>query len=158
MITFNNLQSVLAEFGNELCAKYKDKLTQDNRIASGKLISSVNSKVVVNGNEFVVELSLEGWWKYIEYGTRPHMPPVNKILEWVRVKRILPTPMSNGKLPTEKQLSWMIAKKIERVGTEGTPNLTDSIYETLNEYEMKIEEAIDKDILGCLDEILTFMK
>lgn len=158
MIEFKHLQSVLAEFGNELCTKYKDKLTQDNRIASGKLISSVNSKVVVNGNEFVVELSLEDWWKYIEYGTRPHMPPVNKILEWVKVKQILPTPMANGKLPTEQQLAWMIAKKIDRVGTEGTPNLTDSIDETLNEYEMKIEEAIDKDILGCLDEILTFMK
>lgn len=158
MIKFDNLQSVLAEFGNALCERYKEKLTQDNRIASGKLISSVNSKVVVNNNEFIVELSLEDWWKYIEYGTRPHMPPVNKILEWVTVKQILPTPMANGKLPTEKQLAWMIAKKIERVGTEGTPNLTNSIDEMVSTYEIKIEEALDQDILGCLDEILTFFQ
>lgn len=158
MIEFNNLQRVLAEFGNALSERYKEKLTEDNRIASGRLISSVNSKVVVNDNEFIVELNLEDWWKFIEYGTKPHMPPVSKILEWVKVKQILPTPMANGKLPTEQQLAWMIAKKIERVGTEGTPNLTDSIDETLNEYEMKIEEAIDKDILGSLDEILAIFK
>ena len=158
MIKFDNLQRVLAEFGNALSERYKEKLTEDDRIASGRLISSVNSKVVVGNNEFIVELSLEDWWKYIEYGTRPHMPPVNKILEWVRVKRILPTPMSNGKLPTEKQLSWMIAKKIERVGTEGTPNLTDSIDEMVNEYELKIEEALDADVLSCIDDIFTIFK
>lgn len=154
MIKFDNLQKVLAEFGNALSERYKEKLTEDDRIASGRLISSVNSKVVVDNNEFVVELSLEDWWKYIEYGTKPHFPPVSKILEWVNVKRILPTPMANGKLPTEKQLAWMIAKKIERVGTEGTPNLSDSLDEMVMEYETKIEEALDQDVLGCLDELL----
>jgi len=158
MIKFDNLQRVLAEFGNALSEQYKEKLTEDNRIASGRLVSSVNSKVVVNNNEFIVELSLEDWWKYIEYGTKPHMPPVSKILEWVNVKRILPTPMANGKLPTEQQLAWMIAKKIERVGTEGTPNLTNSIDEMVSAYEIKIEDALDKDILGCIDEILTIFQ
>lgn len=155
MIKFDNLQRVLAEFGNALSERYKEKLTEDNRIASGRLISSVNSKVVVNDNEFIVELNLEDWWKFIEYGTKPHMPPVNRILEWVTVKRILPTPMANGKLPTEQQLAWMIAKKIEREGTEGTPNLTESIDEMVNEYEQKIEEALDADVLSCIDDIFT---
>lgn len=158
MIKFDNLQRVLAEFGNALSERYKEKLTEDNRIASGRLISSVNSKVVVNDNEFIVELNLEDWWKFIEYGTKPHMPPVNKILEWVVVKRILPTPMKNGKLPTEQQLAWMIAKKIEREGTEGTPNLTESIDEMVNEYEQKIEEALDADVLSCIDDIFTIFK
>lgn len=155
MIKFDNLQRVLAEFGNALSERYKEKLTEDNRIASGRLISSVNSKVVVNDNEFIVELNLEDWWKFIEYGTKPHMPPVSKILEWVKVKQILPTPMANGKLPTEQQLAWMIAKKIEREGTEGTPNLTESIDEMVNEYEQKIEEALDADVLSCIDDIFT---
>lgn len=157
MIKFDNLQRALAEFGNALSERYKEKLTEDDRIASGRLISSVNSKVVVDNNEFVVELSLEDWWKYIEYGTKPHFPPVSKILEWVTVKRILPTPMANGKLPTEQQLAWMIAKKIERVGTEGTPNLTNSIDEMVSTYEIKIEEALDKDVLGCLDELVLML-
>ena len=154
MIKFDNLQRVLAEFGNALSERYKEKLTEDDRIASGRLISSVNSKVVVDNNEFIVELNLEDWWKYIEFGTKPHFPPVSKILEWVTVKRILPTPMANGKLPTEQQLAWMIAKKIDRVGTEGTPNLSDSLDEMVMDYEAIIEEALDQDVLGCLDELL----
>lgn len=158
MIKFDNIKRVLAEFGNALSEQYKEKLTEDDRIASGRLISSVNSKVVVDNNTFIVELNLEEWWKFIEFGTKPHMPPVNKILEWVKVKQILPTPMANGKLPTEQQLAWMIAKKIDRVGTEGTPNLNETIDETVMDYEHIIEEALDQDVMECFDELLLMLK
>lgn len=151
MIEFKHLQEALAQYAQAITDRYKQNLESSGRIASGELISSISSKVIVNGNEYAIELNLEDYWKYVEEGTRPHFPPVERILEWVKVKRILPTPMPNGKLPTEQQLAWMIAKKIDRVGTEGTPDLENALNEV--DYNAIIEQALDADILECFDEI-----
>lgn len=154
MIQFNHLQQALKDYADAIRDQYKDNLERDNRRATGNLITSINTKVNVDGDEFSIELQLEDYWEYVEWDTRPHFPPTSKILEWVKVKRILPTPMPNGKLPTEKQLAWMIAKKISKEGTEGTHDLEDALVEV--DYENIIEEALDKDIMECLDEILLF--
>jgi hypothetical protein len=152
MIEFKHLQEALGQYSQAIADQYKQNLENSGRRASGQLISSVNTKVTVNDLVFEIELQLEDYWKYVEEGTRPHFPPVSKILEWVKVKQILPTPMANGKLPTEQQLAWMIAKKIDRVGTEGSNDLEHTMEEV--DYNAIIEEALDADILGCLDEIL----
>lgn len=151
MLQFTHLQQALAQYGDAIADRYKTNLEASGRRATGNLITSVNTKVTVNGNEFEVLLQLEDYWKYIEFGTKPHFPPVSKILEWVKIKPILPTPMKNGKLPTEEQLAWMIAKKIDRVGTEGKPDLEEALEEV--DYNAIIEEALDADIMESLDEI-----
>lgn len=156
MVEFKHLQEALAQYAQAITDRYKQNLESSGRKASGELISSVNSKVTVNGNEYAIELNLEDYWKYVEEGTRPHFPPVSKILEWVKVKRILPTPMANGKLPTEQQLAWMIAKKIDRVGTEGTNDLEDTMEEV--DYNTIIEEALDADILECIDDLFALFQ
>lgn len=156
MIEFKHLQEALAHYAQAIADQYKDNLERSGRRATGQLITSVNTVVVVNENEFAIELSLQDYWKFVEEGTSPHFPPISKILEWVKVKQILPTPMANGKLPTEQQLAWMIAKKIDRVGTEGSNDLENTMEEV--DYEAIIEEALDKDILGCLDEILLLVR
>lgn len=151
MIEFRHLQEALAQYAQAIADQYKQNLEDSGRRASGELVSSVNTKVVVDGNEYVIELELQDYWKYVEEGTKPHFPPVSKILEWVKVKQILPTPMANGKLPTEQQLAWMIAKKIDRVGTEGSNDLEHTMEEV--DYNAIIEEALDADIMESLDEI-----
>lgn len=156
MIEFRHLQEALAQYAQAIADKYKTNLESSGRRATGQLITSVNTVVVVNENEFAIELNLQDYWKFVEEGTSPHFPPISKILEWVKVKQILPTPMANGKLPTEQQLAWMIAKKIDRVGTEGSNDLEHTMEEV--DYEAIIEEALDKDILGCLDEILLLVQ
>lgn len=156
MIQFKHLQQALAQYGDAIADRYKTNLEASGRRATGDPISSVNTKVTVNEQSFEIYLELEEYWKYVEEGTRPHFPPVSKILEWVKVKRILPTPMPNGKLPTEQQLAWMIAKKIDRVGTEETPDLENTLNEV--DYNAIIEEALDADILECLDEIILLVE
>lgn len=155
MIQFKHLQEALAQYSQAIADRYKQNLEASGRKASGNLISSVNSKVIVDDTLFVIELQLEDYWKYVEYGTKPHFPPVNKILEWIQVKRIIPYPDKNGKLPTEQQLAWMIAKKIDRVGTEGTPDLENTLQTV--DYEQIISDAFDKDVMEYLDELIALL-
>lgn len=157
MIEFKHLQEALAQYAQAIADKYKDNLESSGRRATGNLITSVNTTVDVNGNEFAIELQLEDYWYYVENGRGAGgFPPVNKILEWIKVKPILPQPDANGKLPTENQLAYLIGRKIANEGFDGTNDLEHTMEEV--DYETIIEEAIAADVMGGLDEILMLMK
>lgn len=157
MIEFKNLQEALAQYAQAIADKYKTNLESSGRRATGQLITSVNTVVVVNENEFAIELNLQDYWKYVEEGRGAgKFPPPDKILEWIRVKPILPTPLANGKLPTEQQLAFLIGRKIANEGFEGSNDLENTMEEV--DYEEQIQEALDKDVLGCLDELLAILK
>lgn len=154
MIEFKNLAKALKDYADAIRDQYKDNLERDNRRATGNLITSINTKIVVDGNTFEIELQLADYWKYVEWDTKPHIPPYDKILEWVKVKPVLPTP-KNGTLPTEEDLAWMISDKIRREGTKGTHDLEDALVEV--DYDHIIEEALDKDVIESIDEIMMIL-
>ena len=108
--------------------------------------------------EYLVVFHLQDYWKYVEGGRPKTMSGGSgelrrKILEWLEVKRILPTPMKNGKLPTPKQLAYLISRKIHKEGYKGTQDLskaTDTIWER---YREEIYDAIDKETSILLSSI-----
>ena len=157
MVEFRHLQEALAQYAQAITDRYKQNLESSGRRASGELISSVNSKVTVNGNEYAIELNLEDYWYYVENGRGAgKFPPPDKILQWIKVKPILPTPMSNGKLPTEKQLAFLIGRKIANEGFEGTHDLDNTMKEV--DYEQIIQDALDMDMMEYVDEIFALFK
>ena len=150
---FENLLQVLWEYGNEVKRIYQMRLEQDGHRATGKLID--NQQVFVNyqGTDFLVTLQLEDYFRYVELGRFPYgdedagpgkLPPVSKILEWVKVKNILPIP-KNGKLPTQEQLAWAISKKIEKVGIKPGRQLAETVEALNRQYIPLIQEAVQKD-------------
>lgn len=157
MIEFRHLQEALAQYAQAIADQYKQNLEDSGRRASGELVSSVNTKVVVDGNEYVIELELQDYWKYVEEG-RPAggFPPVNKILEWIKLKPILPYPDRNGKLPTDNQLAFLIGRKIANEGFEGTYDLERTMDRV--DYETIIEDALAADVMDGFDELLAIFK
>ena len=145
LLNFENLRQTLEEYGQEVRNLYQDKLITHDRVASGELLNSVEFEVEGDGQRWEVSLNVAKYWKYVENDTRPHWPPVNKILEWIRVKPVLPRPDKNGKLPTPEGLAFLIARKISRVGTKGTHDLEESIEEINERYREKIVYAIARD-------------
>lgn len=148
---FNNLRSVLLDYAIALQNKYKDNLLLSDRVATGELVKSVQYKLDFKDKEFTIYLELEDYYKYVENGTKPHFPPVNAILNWIKAKPVLPTPI-NGKLPTPNQLAYLIGRKISEVGTEGSHDLEKSSKTISEEYEELILEALEKDINEDLDQ------
>ncbi len=147
MVEFRNVKSVLNDFGKFLVEEYKDALILNNVNASDTLYNSIQY-IVENGDKSIeVKLSLEDYWKYVENGrSSGKWPPINAILKWVEIKPVLPRPMANGKLPTNQQLAFLIARKIGLEGIKPRPLLQQSInnvYDVMKEY---IEEALAKDI------------
>ena len=158
MIEFKNLQQTLEELGKAIKLRYQENLIESDRKASYNLIESVQYHTVINGYELSIDLEMADYWKYVEDDTKPHWPPIDKILEWVRIKPVLPQPMANGNLPTEKQLAFLISRKINEVGTTGSHDLERTLDEIDDEWDERIIEALDADVWANIDEILLFFK
>lgn len=136
------------DVADKLLADYKAGLDPHN--ASGNLLRSLMMNVIQDGTKFDIRLEGPLYGIFLENGTKPHFPPIDKILEWVRIKPVLPRPMANGKLPTDKQLAFLIARKISQVGTEGT-HLFDKIVDQKN-YVERLSLAIAQELTKEFDE------
>lgn len=145
---FENLTSVLNDFGKFLVEEYKDKLILEDVNASDNLYNSVTYMVERNNTTYEVKLNLMHYWKYVENGRRAgaKMPPISAIEKWIEVKPVLPRPMANGKLPTNKQLAYLIARKISIDGIAPRPLLQQSVDEVWRSMQEFIAEALAKDM------------
>ena len=135
---------------------YMTHIVDTNHSATGNLALNQTKLIVINDHSFEVYLQLEDYWKYLENGTKPHFPPISAIREWIRVKPVLPRPYK-GKLPTETQLAYMIANKIDKVGTQATHLLRNTIKDFNLTQKLQdaianaLEERMDKYIKQYLD-------
>lgn len=153
-LQFTHLKNALTDYAMALQSRYKDNLLQSDRVASGVLINSIQYQLDFQDKLFTVSLNLEDYWKYVENDTRPHFPPPNKILEWIKIKPVLPRPNKNGKLPTPKQLAYLIGRKISKEGTKGSKDLERTLSQLNADYEEIISEALDKDMAENIDFII----
>ena len=113
---------------NQIVELYRKQLESKGIPASGALGDTASVEVEMNGTKLVVSLNLEHYWRYVEYGRRPgKMPPIDNIEEWIRVKPVVPNAL-NGKVPTSRQLAFMIARKIGREGTKARRPLEATVY------------------------------
>lgn len=151
-ITTTNVERVLDEFGREYVALLKQKLEADGRKASGKLLDSLRTEIRAAGTTINVYLHSEDYLKYVDDGRRSgKWPPKDAIERWVHDKPITPYPDRNGKLPTEKQLVFLIQRAIGENGTIKDKNYGGGSYtvETLDElypkYQARLQEALIAD-------------
>lgn len=146
---------VLKEYAIELRNTLQDSYITDDRIATGDLLNSVEYIIEKDDRQIEVSLQLKEWRKYVEEDTKPHFPPPDAMLNYIKAKPILPKPDNNGKLPTPNQLAYLIGRKISEVGTTGTHNVRDTVRLMNERYEEKIGQAISEDINNELDVIFS---
>lgn len=136
--------TTLEELTGAFVNQYKRVLQDNNKVATGALLNSIHGDVIVNGTKVSVNIYANEEWKYVEYGRKPgRRPPMDAILSWIKVKglpRSGSLKMKNGKLPTENQLAFLIARKI---GREGIPagNYLGNLIESTGFYEKVKEEC-----------------
>lgn len=153
-IKFPNLQAVLQDYIEELKIEYENNLLDSDRVASWELINNIEIVTSFEGYDYWIGFNLKDYWKYVEYGTKPHFPPVDALIRWIEIKPVLPYPNSKGKLPTPKQLAYLIGRKISEVGTEGSHDLAEANKTIHQKYEELIQMALDEDIMDNIDTIV----
>lgn len=146
LLNTENLRAVLEEYGTAVRNLYQDRLILHDRIATGELLNSVETRVEYNGTAYEVKMDLADYWRYVEMDTAPHWPPPSAILSWIKAKPVIPRPLKNGKLPTPEQLAYLIGRKIAVFGTKGQPDLTDSVEDMNKAFQERIAAALARDV------------
>ena len=162
LIDFTELQQVMQDLANDIRDNYKEHLQFNDRytekgVPSGysqRLIDSVKTQVVVGDNAYEVNMTLNDYWKYVEDDTRPHFPPVNKLLEWVNIKPVLPRPDRNGRIPSPQSLAFLIGRAISRHGTKGSHDLQQVKDGVIPFYKEKIAAALGHDMENYIRKIV----
>ena len=140
-----HLRETLEAYAAALLQAYRDNLLPRN--AGGDLITTATARVEQpDGSTWLVIFNVQDYWKYIEDGTRPHWPPPGSLIPWIRVKPILPRPLKSGKLPTEKQLDFLIRRKIAKEGTTGSHDLERAEDALRAEWMPRIQKALLQDL------------
>ena len=88
----------------------KQHIRENDSIASGDLLRSIESKIAPDGLTVAVGSTSEHA-PFVEFGTRPHWPPLDAIRRWCILKGI---PVA---------AAYPIARKISEVGTPEQPFL-----------------------------------
>lgn len=157
--------AVLQDLANDVEANYKEHLLYHDRRATGDLLNSISTTIEVRDTRYIVWIEMEDYWKYVENDTRPHWPPRDAILKWIRVKPIIPRPDKNGKIPSPQTLAFLIGRamagkspnqanlKNPKGGTTGTHDLRDTERAVIPMYEERLKEALHRDVLDYIEKI-----
>lgn len=157
LLDLTELQKVLQDFATDIRDRYRDVLANNDHIASKKLFDSIKTQVVVGDNAYEVTMTLEDYWKYVEEGVKglsnPSSPFKNPgwkafphILKWVEVKPVIPRPGNNDKIPTPKQLAFLITRSIVTEGTHAYHPLEKTKDDILPWWREQISQALGHDM------------
>lgn len=151
-IDLTPLTDVVKEYAVEFERITKRKLVEKDKVASGALVASIKTRVEFNGSIYTVWLDSKNYLKYVEYDTKPHFPPPDAMLKWVREKKQIATREKTGNktLPTEKQVAFLVGRKISQEGTKGVKVITDTLEELNAIYLKKMEDALYQSVTQSL--------
>lgn len=158
LIDLPHVQAVMEEMAIAIRNEYQDNLIRNDRIASGDLLNNIEYEITRGDFTYTIYVKMKDYWYYMENGRKAgKWPPIQNILDWIKIKPVLPRPNAEGKLPTPQQLAFLIARKIGEEGTEGTQDLrkaTDTIWDT---FEDRLYEAIDEDVDAAFIQIFHYL-
>lgn len=107
------------KLANALVDAYRSQINKDCGYDTD-LSNNIKSEVLYRGNKFEIILDLPDYWYYVENGRGPgKQPPVNKIVQWMKKRNIVPRASSSGKVPSLIQTAYAISYSISILGTEG---------------------------------------
>ena len=161
---WKNTKLILDEFGKQFIDAYRSGLDSKNANASKNLYNSLNFEVKIGKQSINLDILLNDYWKYLEYGCKgtetsypdayypAHFPPTKAIEEWIKIKPVIPE-QRNGKLPTQKQLAYLISRSIYQKGIEPRFIFRDAVDDVWEQLKDALNEAIEKDVENNIKEI-----
>lgn len=158
LLELANLKAVMADLAKDIEADYKEQLVASGRYTQNYgLINSIRTEVHTYDGGCQVIMHLADYWKYVEQGVKgtentsspfknPGWKAFPHILNWVEIKPLIPKPFDGKKAPTQKQLAYLVTRKIVEKGTKGSHDLERTKDGIIPFYIPRIKEALEKDV------------
>jgi HK97 gp10 family phage protein len=122
---------------NEIFDQARYYIKQSDAYASGELYDSIVIEVSARGLAIWVG-STSHYAPFVEFGTRPHFPPLDAIRNWCRVKGI------------PESAAFPIAKKIAEHGTAAQPFMRPALAVGKRNHLTRLRAIISQAVKGSL--------
>lgn len=154
--------SALRNIVEKLLIEFAKSISEQGHVASGKLISSLETKYIIDEKVIEVQILFEDYGQYVDRGRRSETKrvPISALEEWIRIKGIA----SEDK--EVRSIAFAIQRKIFKEGIptrnslkfSSTGKRTDWFNDVVNENEKNIEdlltEMVEKDSDIILENVL----
>lgn len=135
------IKALMDRTGELITDKMIDTLISNGSLATGQLARGIAYQTVEKEGEITTQITIPQYGIYVDKGRRPgKMPPVQPIIDWVRVKRI------QTRQITTEQMGWAIAKSIAKKGIRPKPFIQNSIDFVLANFTQELTQAGAEDI------------
>jgi len=98
----NKTEELLREISKEIAEAMKSQISSNGSIHTGNLANNI----VNDSDENSISITIPLYGKFVDEGTKPHMPPVDKIRNWADSKGLN---------------AWGVAINISKFGTKAHP-------------------------------------
>ena len=165
LLELTRTEQVLKQLAEEVRLEYIHNFVRSGHntmYGRGRLVDTITTVVTVDGNSFTASLRMNKYWEYLEEGTGPargrdkYWPPSEAIAKWIEIKPVIPRPDGNGRIPTPKQLNFLIRRKIHDKGTRGTKDFAKARDGIVPQYYERIQEALTADIGDFLLKMIAY--
>lgn len=131
VIGFSTLEQVLNDYGRQIVDSYRSKLDAEGINATDALRRSLSYHVEKEGDVYVLYLTMQDYWKWLERGTRLQgiyhqkgkRPPFTPLLKWVQNKPVAPWNAKLRAMPLAKAQRAMAAILRKSIWEKGTKPL-----------------------------------
>ena len=115
-----NFKQAVLDYGELYIAELTKQLILNDKKATGDLIDSLDCRVIETVDGLMLEILANPYLRYVDKGRKKGtLPNVLNIEKWIEQRGITPV-SEKGKVITVEQLSWAIAKSIEKDGIPAT--------------------------------------
>lgn len=119
-----------------------EELTKLGKVASGKLIRSLDSLIIERADGIDIKIIGEKYLEFVDSGRRPgKMPPVQKIAEWCTIKGL------------PQSAAWGISVNIYKFGIKPTHVLE----LTRNRFEIEVRDEVVETYQQIIQEEIDFL-
>ena len=127
-----------------------------DKVASGRLINSVSTKVVERKDEVIMEVSMEDYAQWVQSGRLPGKKgvPVDAIEKWIK-DRGLQGRVKKGRFITRRSFAFAIQSNIKKFGIRPSNFLDVALDKLENDPRVQelIENASFEDLINALEGI-----
>ena len=139
---WNHLKETMEDY-----TEYVEEAVKNNMPDYYELKNNITFFLEVNDTTFEIWFKASEYWKFANYGRGPgKFPPPDKIEKWIIRRKITPYPTRSGRIPTRKQLTYLISRKIAEEGFKGSGFLEKGLDEQQSYWEDRIATAVTLDI------------
>lgn len=137
----NGLIEASELFGKDVVSKLITQLKRLNKVARGRLIDSLNYKLMGALTGIAIDFEAEDYIIYVNDGRKPgKFAPVSAIKDWCKAKGI------------DEKYVYPINLKIKRVGIAPTKFIEEVFNDsTINDYISKIEDIGSKKVENTIE-------